>query len=191
MKKIAVMLLCLLMTISFMACGKLGNIGGNGGSGEQGGNTPSQGENLRKPQSEYYPDDEISGQNTFSLAKKSYDGNDAVLTLKIGGSEVKIAGFKLLIKFDKKIEVNDVLPTSKFMSITENTENSGVLTLLWAGTFNITDATDICDISLSTNGATDLTFKIEIAYGGLGYIDEAAVPPVKNIRGNVTDFKLS
>lgn len=191
MKKITVVLLYLLMTISFMACGKLGNIGGNGGSGEQGGNTQSQGENLRKPQSEYYPDDEISGQNTFSLEKKSYDGNGAVLTLKIGGSEVKMAGFKLLIKFDKKIEVNDVSPTSKFMSMTENAESAGVLTLLWAGTSNITDATDICDISLSTNGATDLTFKIEIAYGGLGYIDETAVPPVKNIRGNVTEFKLS
>lgn len=179
MKKIAVMLFCLLMAVMFVACG----VSNNGGNGGQSGNQGSRG-------GEYYPDDEISGQNTFSLAKKSYDGNEAVLTLKVGGSEVKIAGFKLLIKFDKEIEVNDVSPTSKFMSITENTENSGVLTLLWAGTSNITDATDICDISLSTNGAADLAFKIEIAYGGLGYIDEAAVPPVKNIRGNVVDFKL-
>ncbi len=184
MKKITVVLLCLLMAVMFVACGVSDNGGQSGNQGSQGGNQGSQG-------GEYYPDKEVSGQNTFSLEKKSYDGNGAVLTLKIGGSEVKMAGFKLLIKFDKKIEVNDVSPTSKFMSMTENAESAGVLTLLWAGTSNITDATDICDISLSTSGATDLTFKIEIAYGGLGYIDETAVPPVKNIRGNVTDFKLS
>lgn len=183
MNKIATILLCLLMAFMLVACGETDN-SGNSGNGGQSGNQGSQ-------SGEYYPDKEVRGQNTFSLAKKSYNGNDAVLTLKLGGSEIKTAGFKIEVHFDVKITVNDISPTSEFMSMTENHEKAGILTLLWAGTSNLTEATDICDISLNINDATDLTFKIEIAYGGLGYIDETSIPPVKSIRGNVNDFKLA
>lgn len=183
MKKMLAMLICLFLAFSFVACGGGNGDGNGGGNGGNGGNGGSQ--------SGYYPDAEIVGQNTFTLAKKSKNGNDAVLTLSVGGADVKFAGFKLTISFDKKITVSEVSPESDFVSLTENKGTAGKLMLVFAGTQNYTSATEICDIALNTNGASDLTFKVEIAYGDLGYIDEGSVPPVKKIRGNGSEFKLA
>lgn len=180
MKKMLAVLVCLFLAFSFVACGGGDNGGNSGNSGNQGGN-----------QSGYYPDGEVAGQNTFTLAKKSKNGNDAVLTLSVGGTEVKFAGFKLTVTFDKKIEISEVSPVSDFMALTENSGTAGKLTLVFAGTQNYTSATEICDIALNTNGASDLTFKVEVGYGDLGYIDEGSVPPVKKIRGNGSEFKLA
>ena len=181
MKKLLAIFVCLLLAFSLVACG-----GNQGADSSQNDSQPS-GNNPPV----YYPDEEIAGQNTFTLIKKSKDGNNAVITLKVGGTDVKFAGFKIIISFDKKIEISEISPASDFMAITENKETAGRLTLLWAGTQNITSETEICDIALDTKGASNLTFKVEIAHGGLGYLNEESVPPVRNVRGNGSEFKLA
>lgn len=204
MKKLLTMLLCFVMLFSLIACSGGSGNGGNGGSGDSsnGGTTPpapssdsvySDETVLPAPSSDsvYYPDKTVSGQNTFSLAKKSYANGEAVLTLKVGGELVKLAGFKLYITFDEKITVDGVSPTSDFMGLIDNSDNKGKLILVFAGTQNIEEAADICDIAITLNGATNLEFKVEPVKNSISYIDAGKFPPTVNIPGNGSTFKLA
>lgn len=184
MKKLLTMLLCLVMLVSLIACSG----GGNGNSGDNpGGTTPP----APSSDSAYYPDKTVNGQNTFSLEKKSYGNGEAVLTLKVGGKLVKLAGFKLYITFDEKITVDSVAPTSDFGGLTENSDNKGKLILVFAGTQNIEEAVDICDIAITLNGATNLEFKVEPVKNSISYIADDKFPPTVNILGNGSTFKLA
>ncbi len=187
MKKLLTMLLCLVMLVSLIACS-----GGNGGNGDSGDN-PNGGGTTPPVTSDsaYYPDKTVSGQNTFSLEKKSYENGEAVLTLKVGGKLVKLAGFKLYITFDEKITVDSVAPTSDFGGLTENSDNAGKLILVFAGTQNIEEAANICDIAITLNGATNLEFKVEPVKNSISYIADDKFPPTVNTLGNGSTFRLA
>ncbi len=185
MKKLLTVLICVVMLFSLIACGESGNGGNNSETGGNGGSSSAP------TDSAYYPDKSVDGQNTFSLEKKSYENGEAVLTLKVSGKLVKFAGFKLYISFDDKIAVDDVAPTDFFGGLIANSDNAGKLILVFAGTQNIEEAADICDISLTLNGATDLEFKVEPVKNSISYINADKFPPTVNIFGNGSTFKLS
>lgn len=185
MKKLLTAIVGFVMLFSLIACGEGGNGGNNSGTGGNNGGSSTPNESA------YYPDKVVDGQNTFSLEKKSYENGEAVLTLKVGGKLVKFAGFKLYVTFDENITVDSVVPTGDFGALTENADNAGKLILVFAGTQNIMQSADICDIYLTLNGAANLEFKVEPVKNSLSYIDDNAFPPTVNILGNGSTFKLS
>lgn len=173
MKKLIAMILCLLFVVALASCESTPS--GGSVEGEGGGNLT---------ESEYFPDEKKEGRNTFSMEKKSLDENEAVVTLKVGGTEVKLAGFEIVIKFDKKIEAEEVNETSDFGGLYANSADAGELKLVWAATENITAGADICDIALNLNDVKSAELKIEIL--SLGYLGEGEADgraPVKNIDG--------
>ncbi len=179
MKKFILLILSLIFVFTLAAC-----------SG--GGSPTSTKQSADGNTSEYYPDGKKDGRNTFSLEKKSLENDIAVIVLKIGGTEVKLAGFDIMLKFDEKIEVKDVVGESNFGSVLANTTNSGELKLVWANSRNVTKESDVCEITLDLHGVKTPTFEIEIIdLGCLGEATEGGRAPVKNIDGYAQKFTLN
>lgn len=178
MKKIMVLILSLLFVFSLVACD---------GDGSPTSTKPSDSGEL----SEYYPEEKKDGRNTFSLEKKSVMNDVAIVTLKIGGTEVKLAGFDVKLKFDEKIEVKEVVGKSNFGSVVTNTSSKGEIKLVWASSSNVTEESEICEITLELNGVKSPSIEIEIIdLGCLVETTEDGRAPVRNIDGYTEKFTL-
>lgn len=177
MKRIILLILSLIFVFTLAACS-----GGSPTSTKQ-----SDGGNN----SGYYPEEKKDGRNTFTLEKKSLENDVAVIVLKIGGTEVKLAGFDVKLKFDEKIEVKEVVGESNFGSVLANTGSIGELKLVWANSRNVTKESDVCEITLNLHGVKTPTFEIEIIdLGCLGETTENGRAPVRNIDGYTEKFTL-
>lgn len=192
MKKILVLLLALLCTSTFLfGCGGAGGAGGNNSSSSNGEQNAAGDGSFWRDGNEHYPDAPVEGENTFSFEKKSQNGKEVTVTLKIGGTQVKLAGFELYIDFEKSVIVKSVNGKGVFSSLSFNNVAAGRLKLVWAAIENVTDSSEICDITFDLGDVTSTKLTMKLPVGGLGYIDEDAVPPVKSVRGTLTEFTLS
>ena len=183
MKKLIVLFLCLIFAVTAFACG--GNSGGTNNNTDSGNNGGSE---ITRDSEDYYPDEAVAGENTFSFTKGN---NGKSVVLKVGGTRVLFAGFELFIKFDKGVKVRSVTGKNGFGSISYSTAKDGQVKLVWAANANVTEACDICEIAFDMSGISSTKLTMSIPVGGLGYIDSTSNPPVKSIRATLTDYTLN